>query len=87
MPPQQSNRPLDVFDQLFGFGAHVRFPDRPGCNGCAVAAQRLSPEPPLAAVLDTWPVRVDVPPSDRTACASLARQNIVLLLTGFSGIG
>jgi hypothetical protein len=22
MPPQQSNRPLDVFDQLFGFGAH-----------------------------------------------------------------
>jgi hypothetical protein len=23
MPPQQSNRPLDVFDQLFGFGAHV----------------------------------------------------------------
>jgi hypothetical protein len=25
MPPQQSNRPLDVFDQLFGFGAHVDF--------------------------------------------------------------
>jgi len=23
MPPQQSNRPPDVFDQLFGFGAHV----------------------------------------------------------------
>jgi hypothetical protein len=22
MPPQQSDRPLDVFDELFGFGAH-----------------------------------------------------------------
>jgi CHASE3 domain sensor protein len=30
MPPQQSNRPLDVFDQLFRLGAHeARFPDDP----------------------------------------------------------
>ena len=42
MPPQQSNRPLDVLDQLFGFGAHESsksflLPGR--CSDCGAATQ------------------------------------------------
>ena len=33
MPPQQSDRPLDVLDQLFGFGAHDYFRWPAGFNG------------------------------------------------------
>ena len=45
MPPQQSNRPLDVFDQLFGFGAHdsLNLPLAGRFSDCGAARNRAFP--------------------------------------------
>jgi hypothetical protein len=49
MPPQQPDRPLDVLDDFFSFGAHGFFLDRPHL---AIAAEKRNIARRTAATLD-----------------------------------